>query len=197
MTPLIFAMAAPVIGVLLYPLLHDHLKLRQLFDRSMYVIVPLLVASQIIGHEILHSGWMLQPILMLVAVMALGIIIPRFIEKIYLQVAPTTEALSIIIGFLGLGLHALFEGASLNTEDPSAMIPIAVHRLAVGLMIWWILHPRYGSLIALIGVLWLLSVTLAGFLLAGGLPHEFAGSNLFQAFVAGSLLHVVLHDHHH
>ncbi len=197
MTPLIFALATPIIGALLYPLLHDHQKLRRLFDRSMYVIVPLLVLSQIIGHEIAHHGLNLQTILLLLTVMALGIFIPIMIERMYLQIAPTTEALSIIAGFLGLGLHALLEGTSLSADVPSAMLPIVVHRLAVGLMIWWILHPRYGSFVALLGISWLLFATLAGYLFTDFLPHEFTGSNLFQAFVAGSLLHVIFHENHH
>ena len=131
MAPLIFALTAPIIGVLLYPLLHDRLKFRRLFDRSMYVIVPVLVLSQVIGHEIAHSGWAPKIILILLGIMTLGIFIPIVIEHMYRQIAPTTEALSIIAGFLGLGLHALLEGASLNAETPTAMLPIMVHRLTV------------------------------------------------------------------
>ncbi|MCY4234083.1 MAG: hypothetical protein OXE59_10155 [Bacteroidetes bacterium] len=197
MASLIFALTAPIIGVLLYPLLHDRLKFRRLFDRSMYVIVPVLVLSQVIGHEIAHSGWAPKIILILLGIMTLGIFIPIVIEHMYRQIAPTTEALSIIAGFLGLGLHALLEGASLNAETPTAMLPIMVHRLTVGLMIWWILHPRYGSFIAVIGIAWLLLVTIIGFTLADLVPHELTGSNLFQAFVAGSLLHVIFHESHH
>ena len=197
MEPVLYALATPVMGALLYPLLHDHPKLTRVFDRCMYVIVPLLVLSQVLGHEIAHHGWELAGILLLLGVMALGLLMPVGVEYVFHGIASKTEALSIIAGFLGLGLHALLEGASLSTDSPTAWIPIAVHRVAVGLMIWWILYPRYGLYIAMFGIAGLLSTTLAGFLLEGTLPHGFAGSDLFQAFVAGSLLHVIFHERHH
>ena len=197
MAPILYALAAPVIGVILYPLLHDNPKLTRAFDRCMYVIVPLLVLTQVLGHQIQDHGWEPVGLLILLGVMALGILIPIGIEHVSHSIAPKTEGLSIIAGFLGLGLHALLEGSSLNADSPTALVPIVVHRVAVGLMIWWILHPRYGSFIAMFGIVGLLSATLAGFLLADLLPHDFTGSDLFQAFVAGSLLHVIFHERHH
>ena len=194
---LLYALAAPVIGVLLYPVLHDNPRLTKTFDRSMYVVVPLLILTQVLGHQVEHNGWAPGGILVLLGVMVLGLLIPIGIEHISHNIAPKTEALSVIFGFLGLGLHALLEGSSLNTDSSTIIIPLAVHRLAVGLMVWWILYPRYGLPIAIIGIAGLLSTTLAGFFLADILPHGFTGSDLFQAFVAGSLLHVVFHEHHH
>jgi len=190
-------MIAPVIGALLYPLLHDHPKITRVFDQCMYVIVPLLVLTHVLGHQIEYHGWEFRTILVLLGVMLVGLLIPIGIEHTFHSIASTTEALSIIAGFIGLGLHAMIEGASLNTDAPTAMIPIIVHRLAVGLMIWWILHPRYGTFIAIIGVAGLLSTTYAGFILADTLPHGFTESDFFQAFVAGSLLHVIFHERYH
>lgn len=194
---LLYALAAPVIGALLYPVLHDNPRLTKTFDRTMYVVVPLLILTQVFGHQIEHDGWAPAGILLLLGVMALGLLIPIGVERIFHNLAPKTEALSVIVGFLGLGLHALLEGSSLNTDSSTIIIPLVIHRLAVGLMIWWILYPRYGLAIAIIGIAGLLSTTLVGFFLADILPHGFTGSDLFQAFVAGSLLHVIFHEHHH
>ncbi|MCY4159404.1 MAG: hypothetical protein OXF48_07305 [Bacteroidetes bacterium] len=198
MDPIVYALITPVIGAILYPLLHDHPRFTRIFDRSMYVIVPLLVLSQVVGHEIEHSGgWDTEKILLLLGIMTLGLLMPIGIEYMFQGIASKTEALSIIAGFAGLGVHALLEGASLNTEEPTAWIPIAVHRVAVGLMIWWISLPRYGLFIAVFGITGLLATTLSGFLLTDLLPYEFAGSDFFQAFVAGSLLHVIFHEKYH
>ncbi len=197
MTPLFYALAAPIIGVFLYPLLHDNPKLTQTFDRCMYVGVPLLILTQVFGHYITHHGWDWGGLFVLAGVMTLGLILPIGIEKVFQNVATQTEALSIIAGFLGLGLHALLEGSSLNSEEPTTMIPIAVHRIGVGLMIWWILYPRYGLIIGISGIVGLLLATMSGFFLSDVLPHGFTGSDQFQAFVSGSLLHVIFHESYH
>ena len=197
MLPLLYALSTPVIGALLYPVLHDHPKLTRVFDRSMYVMVPLLVLIQVFGHQIEHDGWELGSIVTLMGIMAVGLLTPIAIEHLSRGIAPKTEAVSIIAGFLGLFLHALLEGASLNADQPISAAPIAIHRIAVGLMIWWILQPRYGTVIAMVGIAGLLLTTATGFFLSGVLDNEFVGSNYFQAFVAGSLLHVIFHESHH
>ena len=181
MDPLLYALGAPVIGALLYPALHDQPKLTRFFDRSMYVVVPVLVLIQVFGHQIAHDGWKPISILSLVGAMALGLLIPISIEHISHGIAKKTEILSIVAGFLGLFLHALLEGVSLNTDQPITTLPIAIHRLAVGLMIWWILHPRYGTVIAMAGIAGLLVTTASGFFLSGILADEFVGSSYFQA----------------
>lgn len=198
MDPIFYALIAPVLGALLYPVLHDHPRFTRIFDGCMYVLVPVLVFTQIIGHYIEQNSWELGGILVLLGVMAIGLFLPIGIEHVFHHAAPKTEALSIIAGFLGLGLHALLEGSSLNTALPIITAPMIAHRLAVGLMIWWILQPRYGKFTAVLGIAGLLSATLTGFLLSDiFLPHGFTGSDFFQAFVAGSLLHVIFHERHH
>lgn len=198
MDPIFYALIAPIVGATLYPVLHDNPRFTRIFDRCMYILVPVLVFTQILGHYVGHSGWELFGILILLGIMTAGLFLPIGIEHIFHQIAPKTEALSIIAGFLGLGLHALLEGSSLNTESPIITAPLVFHRIAAGLMIWWILQPRYGRFTAVLGIAGLFSATLAGFLLSDILlPHRFAGSVFFQAFVAGSLLHVVFHERHH
>ncbi len=197
MVPLLYALSAPVIGALLYSVLHDHPRLTRVFDRSMYVVVPLLVLIQVLGHQITHKGWELVSIASLTGTMALGLLMPLAITHISHGIAKKTEALSIIAGFTGLFLHALLEGASLNTDQPIATLPIAIHRIAVGLMIWWLLQPRYGTITAMAGIAGLLLATATGFFLSGILANEFVGSSYFQAFVAGSLLHVIFHEGRH
>ncbi|MDE2826215.1 MAG: hypothetical protein OXL40_02755 [Bacteroidota bacterium] len=197
MVPLLYALIAPVVGAFLYPILHDQPRLTRAFDRIMYVVVPLLVLIQVFGHEITHHGWKPVSIVSLMGAMALGLLMPIAIKHVSHGIANKTGTLSIIAGFLGLFLHALLEGASLNTDQPINTLPIAIHRIAVGVMIWWILRPRYGAFIAMAGIAGLLMTTASGFFLSGVLATEFVGSSHFQAFVAGSLLHVIFHESRH
>lgn len=197
MVPLLYALIAPVVGAFLYPVLHDQPRLTRAFDRTMYVVVPLLVLIQVFGHEITHHGWEPISTVSLLGAMALGLVMPIAINRVSHGIANKTGTLSIIAGFLGFFLHALLEGASLNTDQPINTLPIAIHRIAVGVMIWWILRPRYGAIIAMAGIAGLLVTTSSGYFLSGVLANEFVGSSYFQAFVAGSLLHVIFHESRH
>ncbi|MDE2770310.1 MAG: hypothetical protein OXI44_03910 [Bacteroidota bacterium] len=197
MVPLLYALIAPVVGAFLYPVLHDQPRLTRAFDRIMYVVVPLLVVIQVFGHEITHHGWEPIGFVSLMGAMAFGLLMPVAINHVSHGIAKKPGTLSIIAGLLGFFLHALLEGASLNTDQPINTLPIAVHRIAVGVMIWWILRPRYGAAIAMAGIAGLLVTTASGYFLSGVLANEFVGSSHFQAFVAGSLLHVIFHESRH
>ncbi|MEQ1858231.1 MAG: hypothetical protein ABL963_17395, partial [Longimicrobiales bacterium] len=74
-----------------------------------------------------------------------------------------------------------------------------LHRIAEGLVIWWLLRPRYGVGAAAAGVALLLAATVAGVVL--GLEFlagvDSTGVAVYQAFVAGSLVHVVFHQGRH
>lgn len=200
MGALFWALAAPVVGALLYRFLHDQPRLTRSFDITMYVAVPLLIVWQVFGHVIEHHGWEVPHLIMLLGVMGLGLGLPILIEHLYSQTKFSVELLSVLAGLTGLALHAVLEGISLNSDTIPITAPIIAHRLMVGLMIWWVLFPRYGQWPAAIGICSLLAATTMGFLLAGTLPEAaLSGTSgeVFQAFVTGSLLHVVVHERFH
>jgi zinc transporter ZupT len=202
MSLLIAALAAPAAGPLLYGALHDRPHAARLLDRGVYFVVPLLVAWQI-----LPDAWERRSAWPLLAVTA-GALLPAWIERASHALRHRTDAAALVVALSGLLLHALLEGAALaplETGQPGLALAIAltVHRLAEGLVLWWLVRPRYGRGPALVGVALLLAFTLAGLtlgleLLAG---VESAGAALYQALVAGSLVHVVFHqgrrDHTH
>ncbi|MDE2771374.1 MAG: hypothetical protein OXI44_09440 [Bacteroidota bacterium] len=101
MDPLLYALGAPVIGALLYPALHDQPKLTRAFDRSMYVVVPLLVLIQVFGHQIAHDGWKPISIMSLVGAMALGLLIPISVEHISHGIAKKLKYYPSLQDFLG------------------------------------------------------------------------------------------------
>jgi hypothetical protein len=194
MTPFIAALVAPVAGVFLYILLHSRPRTMRLIDAIVFVALPLLVAWQILPHV-----WIERQIAPLVAVIAGGGIL-YVIEKISHRLARHTDNLTILLGVASMVLHALLEGGALMPATASAPFAFAVilHRIAVGLLIWWLLEPRHGVVAAVAGVGAILAATVIGF--AAGteiLPDGHAALDLYQAFVAGSLLHVVFHQGRH
>lgn len=198
MTALIAALAAPVAGVLLYIRLHNRPQTMKLIDRIVFVALPLLVAWQILPHV-----WVEREITPLLAVIA-GVGVLYLIEKISHRLARHTDDLAILLGVASMALHALLEGGALTPATASAPFAFAVilHRVAIGLLIWWLIEPRHGVAAAVAGLGAILAATAIGF--AAGteiLPDGHAAIELYQAFIAGSLLHVVFHqgrrDHTH
>lgn len=195
---LIAALAAPAAGPLLYRLLHDRPRAARLVDNFVYVAVPLLVAWQV-----LPSAWERSSVLPVVAVLA-GMLIPTWLERASHALQHHTDAVALLVGLSGLLLHALLEGAALvplEAGEPAVAFALAVtlHRVAEGLVVWWLLQPRYGTAAAVGGVGALLAATTMGYglgteLLAG---VEGAAVELYQALVSGSLVHVVFHQGRH
>jgi len=195
---LIAAIAAPVVGPLLYGILHGRPRAARILDRFVYVLVPLLVAWQIVPE-----AWEQRSPRPLAAV-GIGVLLPAWIERASHALAERTDAAALVVGLSGLLIHSLLEGAalapleSLPTAAPFALA-LTLHRVAEGLVVWWLLRPRYGTGAAMAGVGLLLGATGTGFAiglewLAGA---EAGWVGLYQAFVAGSLVHVVFHQGRH
>ena len=198
MLPLLVALAAPLVGALIYLLLHHHPRTVQLVDTATVVVLPVLIALQVLPH-----AWEERTIWPVVAVGA-GLGLLALIERISHDLTRHTDNLTIVLGVLGLALHAGLEGSALTPGAPMTFLaPVAVHRITIGLVIWWLLQPRHGTAAAAAGLGVVIVATLAGFFVSSELlaSVDFLGGETFQAFVSGSLMHVVLHqgrhDHRH
>jgi hypothetical protein len=194
---LIAAAAAPLLGPVLYRILHGHPKAVRFVDGSVYVAVPLLVIWQV-----LPDAWASRSLLALVA-LAVGFTAPAIVEKASHALAQQTDNLAMVIGLSGLVLHAMLEGAAFASGNGAVDGPFAIavilHRIPVSLVIWWLICPRFGSSLAAAGVGSIVLATLAGYGVGtevlGGM-HS-GGAEIYQAFVSGSLVHVVFHQGRH
>ncbi|KPJ83484.1 MAG: hypothetical protein AMS19_04290 [Gemmatimonas sp. SG8_23] len=76
---------------------------------------------------------------------------------------------------------------------------VTLHRIPVSLVIWWLICPRYGSVWSALGVGSIVLATLIGYLVGTGFVGGLHGGalELYQAFVSGSLVHVVFHQGRH
>ena len=190
MVQLAAAVAAPAFGALLYGWLHERPETVRYLDGLMYVAVPGLVAWQVLPHAWAQHG------LFAILVMAAGMATPNLIERLSRALAPHTDNLAILGGLTGLGLHAFLEGAALTPAGASVSAAVVLHRVPVGLVIWWMLRPRHGFAAGALGIGGIGAATLAGYAAGAELLHG-SGVELYQAFVGGSLLHVVFHQSRH
>ena len=197
---LVAALAAPAIGPALYGGLHAHPKAVRLVDGFVYLAVPLLVAWQVVPFAREDRG-LVVPLLVLA-----GLVLPNLFERASRAFEAHTDNFAIIVGLSGLALHALLEGAALGSGGTVALafgLAIVLHRIPVSLVIWWLIRPRHGTWAGVAGVAAIVLATLVGYLLAARLGSGEHGSGIeyYQAFVSGTLVHVVFHqgrhDHQH
>lgn len=198
MLPLVSALLAPLAGVLIYVTLHHRARTVRLLDTAVIVALPVLVAIQVLSH-----AWEERSLLPVAAV-ALGAGLLAVVERLSHSLARHTGDVTILFALLGLSLHALLEGSALTAgASPAFVLAVVVHRVAVGLLVWWLVAPRHGAPSAAVGVAAILAATAAGYVVGAGVVADvpFVDSHLLEAFVAGTLLHVVLHqgreDHRH
>ncbi len=199
MTALLAALVAPALGPILYVVFHGRERFVRAVDAFVYVAVPLLVLGQVLPYAWEEASWV--PVLVLAA----GALLPEALERVVARLEERTDDLATVVGLSGLVLHALLEGAALvpvrHQPEQPLVAAIVLHRIPVGLVVWWLLRPRHGRGIAATGVAALCFATLGGYALGSGLEPSAhgAGVELYQAFVSGSLMHVVFHQgrHHH
>jgi len=135
-------------------------------------------------------------------ILLLGFSGPTLIESTFRKAADTTHKFTIYLGLSGLLVHALIDGAAIQSEQlaesSNLTLAILIHRLPVGLTIWWLLKPILGERFALAMLLLMGLSTIGGFFLSQSIgaisDHYFMAS--IQALVSGSLLHVVVYKPH-
>jgi hypothetical protein len=188
---------APVAGPALYGWLHERPDAVRLVDGFVFLAVPVLVALQV-----LPAAWEHRSPMVLAAV-ASGVLVPTLLERASHALHRHTDTLALAVGLAGFLLHTLLEGAALVPGDDGVPVAFALavllHQVPVGLVVWWLLRPRYGPLVASGGVASIVLGTLIGYALGaetlGSLHGERAEA--FQALVSGSLVHVVFHQGRH
>ncbi len=197
---LIAALAATAGGPLLYRLLHERPGLTRHVDLFVYVAVPLLVLWQV-----LPSAWVSRSVWPALALIA-GLVVPLWIGRASTALAEGTDAVTLVVVLSGLLLHALFEGAGLaplagGRAATAFGVAVVLHRVVEGLLVWWILRPERGVAVAAGGVAAVVLMTTFGFVLGRellGAGRVSGGAiEIYQALVAGSLLHVIFHQGRH
>ena len=198
---LVAALAAPGLGPVLYRVLHERPRAVRLVDGFGYVSVPLLAVWQVAP-----GVWAEQSFLAPLAVVG-GFLLPSLFERASNALEEHTDNLAIMVGLSGLALHALMEGVAFAAGAGAVNVPFALavilHRIPVGLVIWWLLRPRHGVYAAGAGVGIIILATAVGYGAGTGfsLGGQGSGVEIYQAFVSGSLVLVVFHqgrhDHQH
>jgi len=169
----------------------------RLLDGFIYVAIGGLVLLHVLPEAIHHSGWWA-----LVAA-GVGMLGPSQVEHRLERSAKQAHAAALFLACIALGIHGMMDGVALAASSDARLaeglgLAVVLHRLPVGLTLWWLIEPAKGARTAVWVLAAMAAATVVGFVL-GGTAAETLGSpamGLFYALVGGSLLHVVLHRPH-
>jgi hypothetical protein len=191
---LLMSLAMLGVGPLMYRLLEERARARSFLNGFILISVGGLVAFFVLPQVAgVVGGWAL------VAAIA-GLAGPIALERFAGVASRKTHLVTLGLALLGLTLHTAMDGMVLGGNHVSMhgaglALAVALHRLPVGLTVWALVKPRFGVLGAVTVLAIIAAGTLGGYFAADAhldVLHG-AGFGLFQAFVAGSLLHVILH----
>lgn len=198
---LVISIALLAVGPMLSKLLHHKPSVLRWLDRATFLAIAAVLFLHVIPESFEHAGW---PVLLL---LVLGFALPSLAEKALHRAADTVHMATLSLGMLGLVAHGLLDGLSL-TDNSSLLshgtLPVLVllHRLPVGQLIWSLLRPSFGVPIAVFTLTLVALSSVVGFTVGQSFAYLLHGVyfSLFEALVAGAILHVVLfrsHVHKH
>jgi hypothetical protein len=196
MSLLLFSLLPLFAGPLVVRLLQSARGVAGGVDGFVVVSIAGLVSLHVLPEAVGEGGGLA------VAAMAVGLLVPDFGGRLFARGRGLLHHVTFAIGILALALHATLDGVALaghhdhggDGHDSVLGLAVVLHRIPVGLAIWWLVRPRLGSKVAWAAVVAIAASTLIGFGWAATSEDAFSsgGWAVFQAFVAGSLLHVVI-----
>ncbi len=210
MTTYLLSVLALLLGPAIYAWGRHRPTLRQILDGFVFVTVAGIVCVSIIPDAIRAGG------AMAVVFLLLGLGFPVAIERAFHRSLQQAHVFIVVLAAIGLLVHALIDGiallpasaggvaggtASASVFDNPLAVGVILHRLPVGMAIWWSVRPTFGIFAASTTLVLLIAATGVAYFLGAPAVELAAGGPLalFQAFVAGSLVHVVAfgveHDH--
>lgn len=189
---LILALAGLALGPLVFAIFHRTPAPGLALDGFVLVAVVGLVAIHIVPGAFETVGMWAIP------AFVAGVFLPLALEKARALSSEASHAIVLGLAFFALLLHAALDGVGLasSSDSPSLGMAVVLHRLPVGLAVWWLVRPQFGrgwaaGVLAAVG-----AATIAGF--GFGLGATRLGgdtlAHVIEAFVAGSLLHVLMHQ---
>ncbi len=186
---------ALLLGPFVYELGRTRPTIRQLLDGLIFITIAGIVCVHIIPAAIASGG------LFAIVFLLVGLAFPVVLESRFHDAIPKAHGFIVLLAALGMVVHAAVDGIAL-VPDPDAgsawagdplAAGVVLHRVPVGMAIWWSLRPNFGAPVAVAAFAVIIVVTSIAYFAAGPLVELASAPSVawFQAFVAGSLVHIV------
>ena len=194
---LVASCVALLLGPIFYRWLSSGSGLHKGLDGFIFVSLGGLVLVHILPELLEHGG------LLALVFVVLGLWGPSASEKLFHRYSDLTHNVTLILGITGLLLHTVTDGGAIVLAQQDSnysllALGVILHRLPVGLAIWWLLKPHAGARWAWAVLVLMMLLTSVGYVAGEQLLQHLSLDNTvyLQAFVTGSILHVVLHQPH-
>jgi len=191
---LIASLVAPLAAPLLLRPLRGAKAVLEAVDGFVLTAICGLVFMHVLPYSFELGGpWVIVPTL-------LGLAVPTVAERFLFSGRSHGEVhrLVVAVAMVALGLHAMMDGVALHMgahhHEHAHMLAVGVvlHRLPLGVAIWWTVRPTWNEKLAWLVLAVVCGATIVGYF-AADIALPLAALAHLQAFVAGSLLHVMLH----
>lgn len=193
---LALSIVALLLGPVIYGLSQRNRVARQVLDGFIFITIAGIICVNIIPEALAVGGTL--AVIFLVA----GIAFPVIMEHGFRGALHEAHVVVLILAALGLIIHAIIDGIALLPAQGSDLAhAVILHRLPVGMAIWWSLRPSLGTSVAVAAIVTISLATALSYLLGAPVVElaEAKSLALVQAFVSGSLIHIVAfgitHEH--
>ncbi|MCP4333429.1 MAG: hypothetical protein GY785_12300 [Gammaproteobacteria bacterium] len=193
---LILSISALLLGPVIYAFGRSNHVARQILDGFIFITIAGIICVNIIPEALVVGGTLA------IVFLVLGIVFPVIVERGFHGAFHEAHKLVLIVAALGLIVHAIIDGiALLPTQGGDLAHAVILHRLPVGMAIWWSLRPNLGLPVAIAAFATISAATAVSYTLGGPMLElaEARSIAYVQAFVSGSLIHVVAfgitHEH--
>ena len=212
---LVLSVVALILGPIIYAWGQHRPTGKQILDGFILIVVAGIVCVHIIPESIGKGGTIA------LAFLLAGLAFPVVVERVFHRSLREAHLSILLLAACGLAAHAIVDGVALMPEfadslgsshrtnpglagsmfDNPLALGVILHRLPVGMAIWWTVRPALGTPAALATFALVVGATAFAYFEGGTVVAlaEIEGLAWFQAFVAGSLVHIVAFgvDHHH
>lgn len=193
---LLLSITALLLGPIIYALGRRNHVARQILDGFIFITIAGIICVHIVPGALAAGGTLA------IVFLALGIAFPVMLERGFHSAFHEAHVLVLVIAALGLVIHAIIDGiALLPVQGGDLAYAVILHRLPVGMAIWWSLRPNLGAPVAVAAFVTISIATAVSYILGGPMVElaEARSIAYVQAFVSGSLIHIVAfgvtHDH--
>ena len=193
---LVLSIVALLLGPAIYAAGRQNRMARRVLDGLILVSIAVIIAVHVVPEAIQHGGKLA------LVVILIGLAFPLLLERLFRSATDTAHLFIVALAAAGLLIHAVIDGVALLPENGTSLAyAIVLHRLPVGMAIWCVVRPNFGTVTAVSVFALVIGATVAGYFV-GASVLELAETRtvaLLQAFISGSLIHVVIfrHGHHH
>lgn len=193
---LALSIVALLAGPAVYTLGRRNRVARQILDGFIFITIAGIVTVHIIPESLTGGGEIA------ILFLALGIVFPVVLERGLHDSFHAAHGLVLGLAALGLVIHSVLDGiALLPSGNRDLAYAVVLHRLPVGMAIWWSLRPNLGLGAAVIAFALIIAASVMSFVVGAPIVQLAEASSIawLQAFISGSLIHIVAfgvsHEH--